>query len=69
MATINNTDTIFARISQGGRTLASLSISGMDTIRQVIGGVCARVDCPRGLLTIDLRNTTQGWASRHTLYK
>ena len=67
MATICSTDTIFATVSYCGSMIANMRISGAESMAQVMIAVRSRVGHVAGLVTVDLRNTSQGWNSRRSV--
>lgn len=64
MATILSSDEIFATVSQRGRVLSSLRLSGITSLADILRAIGNEI---RGLATIELRNSTQGWQRRHTI--
>ena len=67
MKTISCTDVIFARVTRCGQTLASLSLSGITSLQQLYMRIRTQLGTRLGLITIQLRNTTQGWSDRRHL--
>lgn len=64
MATILSSDEIFATVSQRGRVMSSLRLSGITSLADILRAIGNEI---RGLATIELRNSTQGWLRRHTI--
>ncbi len=64
MATIESSDIIFATIRQRGQILTTLRLSGITSLSEIVSSLHG---IARGLTTIDLRNGSQGWSSRHTV--
>ncbi len=64
MATILSSDEIFATVSQRGRVVSSLRLSGITSLADILRAIGNEI---RGLATIELRNSTQGWQRRHTI--
>lgn len=62
MATFKSSDRIFATIIQRGRVILNLNISGITSITDIITTLSGQL---KGLVTINLRNYTQGWQSNH----
>ena len=60
-------DVIFATIRQRGTVLATLKLSGISSLTDVIRRIPAAVAGLMGLTIIELRNGTQGWKQRHTI--
>lgn len=65
MGTINTNDIIFATVIQHGRQIASFRLSGINSISDIIKSVRGMVARVPGLVTLQLRNGTQGWTHRH----
>lgn len=64
MTTILSSDTIFATIRQRGRLLLTLRFCGITSLGDI---VCQLKGQIKGLTTISLRNSTQGWTCNHTV--
>lgn len=64
MKTLSPTDIIFATIRQRGRILDIVRLSGVASLSDIL---CRLKGLFAGLTTIDLRNGSQGWSSRHTV--
>ena len=62
MTTFLASDKIFATISQRGRIISNINLSGVTSIRDIISKFLDQVT---GLVTIKLRNYTQGWQRNH----
>ena len=62
MVTFKSSDRIFATIVQRGRVILNLNISGITSITDIITTLSGQL---KGLVTINLRNYTQGWQSNH----
>lgn len=62
MTTFLASDKIFATISQRGRIISNINLSGVTSIRDIISRFLGKVT---GLVTIKLRNYTQGWQQNH----
>ena len=62
MDTFKSSDRIFATIVQRGRVILNLNISGITSITDIITTLSGQL---KGLVTIILRNYTQGWQSNH----
>lgn len=67
MATILSTDVIFATVTRRGRTIASLSLSGVTSLAQIINHIRSLVSDTMGILTLSLRNSTQGWRQERNI--
>lgn len=64
MKTLSPTDIIFATIRQRGRIIDIIRLSGVVSLTDIIKRLKGLFS---GLTTIDLRNGSQGWSSRHTV--
>lgn len=64
MTTILSSDTIFATIRQRGRLLLTLQLHGVTSLSDIINRLRGEI---KGLATISLRNSTQGWSRDHTV--
>ncbi len=62
MGTINSSDIIYATLSQHGRQLASLKLSGLTSFSDILRQVRRAVTGSLGLVTLRLRNSSQGWS-------
>lgn len=67
MATILSTDVMFATVKQRGNILATLRLSGMSSLADIINYIKTIVKGRMGLLTLSLRNSTQGWAQERNI--
>lgn len=63
MKTIKTTDTLFATIIHRGVTIISTRISGVDSISDVIKALRNSIGQVAGLVTLRLRNATEGWSA------
>lgn len=61
---LSSTDIVFATLRQRGRIVDTVRLSGVTSLADVVTRLKGVVG---GLTTIDLRNGTQGWSSRHTV--
>ncbi|MDE6048241.1 MAG: hypothetical protein K2G09_00915 [Paramuribaculum sp.] len=67
MATILTSDILYATISQRGTAIASLTLSGVSSIAEIINRIKSVVKNTIGMLTINLRNGTQGWRQQRNI--
>lgn len=67
MATIDSNDIIFATVTQRGKDVVSLRMSGMTSFSEIVRRMQTAVTSPLGLVTLRLRNYTQGWSLHHAL--
>lgn len=67
MTSINRTDLLQVTAQSCGIVLLSLTMSGASTLTDVFRQV--RESAPRdaGIVTVKLRNRTQGWTQQHNL--
>jgi hypothetical protein len=68
MATIQINDVVFATISQRGSTLASLKLSGITSMTHLLQYVRKYVSTLKGMATLVVRNSSQGWTATQSLY-
>lgn len=64
MKTISCTDVIFARVSLCGRMVASLCLSGISSLSELYQHIRRELGASVGLVTVQLRNGSQGWTDR-----
>lgn len=67
MKTINSSDVIFATVTQRGNTLYDGQMSGMSSMAEVMSSLRGALAGAMGMLTLTLRNGTQGWSSRSSI--
>ena len=66
MTSINRTDRLFITAISGGATVLSSCVSGMASIGDVYRHVKPKAATAKGVVTLYLRNGTQGWSQHHT---
>lgn len=64
---INHTDLLYITALSGGVTLLSTSLSGASSIGDVFRHIRGMAAAVKGVITLKIRNSTQGWAQQHTL--
>lgn len=64
MKTINSSDVIFATVTQRGATLYNARLSGLSSMADVMKYLHKALSGAVGMLTLTLRNGTQGWSRR-----
>lgn len=67
MSSINRTDRLYITATSGGATIMSSCVSGMASIGEVYKLVKTSAAKAKGVITLCLRNSTQGWSQQHTL--
>lgn len=68
MTEINRTDLIHVTALSGGTTLLSTSFSGATSIGDVFRHVVsARTESAGRVVTLRIRNSSQGWVQQHTI--
>lgn len=68
MKTVSFSDTIFATVNLCGRVIFNSSINGMNSIEEIMRFISNSVrGAARGLVTVMLRNGSQGWSMRRTI--
>ena len=68
MEKISINDIIFATAKSQGRVTASLRLSGIMSMADIIREIKKEIGSASGLLTISLRNMTQGWSRQKSVY-
>lgn len=68
MEKISINDIIFATAKIQGRVAASLRLSGIMSMADIIRAIKNEIGSANGLLTISLRNMTQGWSRQKSVY-
>lgn len=68
MNAITLNDIIFATATIRGAVAANLRLSGLRSMSEVINAVRREIGSFSGLITISLRNMTQGWTQQKSLY-
>lgn len=64
MPTINSTDIIFATVTRHGDTIFDSRLVGFSSMKQLMAYLRRCLSGTLGLLTLNLRNGSQGWSSR-----
>ena len=64
---LHTTDTVYATVLSGHRTLVQLTLSGFGSITELMKSICSRLHGVAGLVTVELRNSTLGWLERRSL--
>lgn len=67
MMSIHSSDTVYATIKAGGRTLATHTLTGFASMSELLTGLYRRLKGVAGLITVELRNGTAGLIERRTL--
>ncbi len=68
MTKIDITDKIFVSVSDRGRCIFNLTLSGITSLKQLMQQLNGLLHQYRGkLLTLELRNSTRGWRSENQL--
>ena len=67
MATINRTDRLFITILHGGNNLYTTEIRGLSTMNEIYREVKNQTKIETGIVTLHLRNSTQGWTQQHNI--
>jgi hypothetical protein len=74
MGVINTSDIIFATVTLHGREIAAFRFSGVSTLAEVLKQVrnaavgCINLVSHIGLVSVNLRNSTQGWSLARSLF-
>lgn len=68
MAKISLTDVIHATLRLRGMSLATINVSGVSSFSEILSRLmAAATGAMRGLATVELRNTSQGWSTRRNV--
>lgn len=68
MHNISLSDLMMVRATSMGRVIADFNATGFSDVKEVLRETCSRIQNVRGIVQLSLRNSTQGWATRHALY-
>lgn len=68
MATISSTDILFATASVMGKQFFNFCGAGISSLAELIGRVRNESACHRGMVTLTIRNTSQGWSQSKAFY-
>ena len=68
MGKISFNDIIFATATIRGEVAASLRLSGLKSMSDVMKAIKHEIGSANGMLTISLRNMTQGWSGSKAIY-
>lgn len=67
--TINDTDRIFATVTNMHTTVCNLAISGVTSMSEIVRRVRHAIgDEAMHTATLTVRNSTQGWMMRHRIH-
>ena len=66
MGTINTTDVIYATLMQRGRQIATFKFSGLASFSDIISHVRRATSGRIGLVTLHMRNRSQGWSQNRS---
>ncbi len=67
MATINRTDRLYVTILHGGYNAYTTEMSGLASLGEVYRQVKNLSSIESGVITLRLRNSTQGWTQQHNI--
>ncbi len=65
MNSIQATDRIFVSASLCGTTIMNISLSGIESISDITRQLQSQLGGRRGLVAVNLRNSTRGWSRRY----
>lgn len=66
-ASINCTDRIYITAIHGRETIVCSNFSGVGSLNDIYRYVVDSAQGRKGVVTLRLRNSTQGWVQQHTL--
>lgn len=64
---VNQQDIVFVTVARMGKTVMQLTVSGSASFTLLMEDIRSRVENLDGLLTIDIRNRSQGTAARRVM--
>lgn len=67
LTAINTTDILHITALSSGATLLSTSLSGATSMGDVFRHVKTHAESAKGVVTLRIRNSTQGWMQQHTI--
>lgn len=68
MANISTTDRLFISAVSMGQQFYNFAGSGIDSLSEIIELVRNYPATPRGMVTLTVRNASQGWAENKAFY-
>ena len=68
MNRISLQDTFKVRATALGRVVADFNATGFNNLTELLNDTCRRIGGTRGMVSISLRNCSQGWTTSHALY-
>lgn len=67
MATINRTDRLYVTVLHGGTNAYTAEMSGLASLGEVYRQIKNISNIETGIITLRLRNSTQGWTQQHNI--
>lgn len=67
MTAINRNDILYVTAHSGGVTLLSTSMRGAASMGDVLRHVKNQAEDAKGVVTLRVRNSTQGWVQQHNI--
>ena len=64
---VTNSDVIFVNVMAVGRQVMAVTLSGSTSVEELMAEVMGRLSGMEGLLTVNLRNGSQGTAAKRVL--
>lgn len=64
---VTNTDVIFVNVMAVGRQVMTVTLSGNGSVEELMENIKGRLAGLDGLLTVNLRNSSQGTAAKRVL--
>lgn len=68
MANISSTDNLYISASSMGRQFYNSATTGIESIGDIFSLLRRMPGAPRGMVTVTVRNASQGWAQSRSLY-
>ncbi|MBQ4230444.1 MAG: hypothetical protein II671_02740 [Salinivirgaceae bacterium] len=64
---INSTDRLFATVRQFGTFVTNIEMSGITSMKQVVFRLRDEISDASGLMSLTLRNASQGWSRQASI--
>lgn len=68
MTNFQTDDVVFATLTQRGKTIANVCLSGISSMSHVLKNIREQIPGLLGMATLSVRNSSQGWSTTQTFY-
>lgn len=68
MTTLSTTDVVVATAIKSGSVIATVRLTGMSSLSDIMSEMRRRMGAVIGMISLNLRNVTQGWSERRSLF-